>query len=126
MVAPKGNDRGGALSAANKVPYVMEKWDVSEPDAYIVWNMSLTDIVEESTCAGFIKSKIPTAAGIPVIRREIATRQVVRDEAEAASTLFDIENEWRAHDALFFRILLKSVILDKRLGNYVAIHFHPI
>ena len=57
MVAPKGNDLGGALSTANKVPYVMEKWNVSDPDAYVVWNMSLVDIVEESTCAGFIKSK---------------------------------------------------------------------
>ena len=64
MVAPKGNDLGGALSTANKVPYVMEKWNVSEPDAYVVWNMSLIDIVEESTCAGFIKSKIPTAEPI--------------------------------------------------------------
>ena len=36
-----------------------------------------------------------------------------------------MENEWRAHDALLFRILLKSVILDKRMGMHVAIHFHP-
>ena len=47
MVAPKGNDRGGALSTANQVTYVMEKWDVSKPDAFVVWNMSLTDIVED-------------------------------------------------------------------------------
>ena len=51
----------------------------------------------------------------------------MKGEAEAAPTpiLSDMEKEWRAHDALFFRILLKSVILDKRMGMYVAIHFHP-
>ena len=101
MVAPKGNDLGGALSTANKVPYVMEKWNVSDPDAYVVWNMALVDIVEESTCAGFIKSSIPTAADMPAVRKNFGTRNAVRGEAEDASTLVDIENEWRAHDALF-------------------------
>ena len=127
MVAPKGNDLGGALSTANKVPYVMEKWNVSDPDAYVVWNMALVDIVEESTCAGFIKSSIPTAADMPAVRRAFGTRNAVRGETEAAPipTLIDMEAEWRSHDALLFRILLKSVILDKRMGMHVAIHFHP-
>ena len=52
----------------------MEKWNVSDPDAYVVWNMALVDIVEESTCAGFIKSSIPTAADMPAVRREFGTR----------------------------------------------------
>ena len=93
MVAPKGNDLGGALSTANKVPYVMEKWNVSDPDAYVVWNMALVDIVEESTCAGFIKSKIPTAADMPAVRKDFGTRNAVRGETEAASIHLDRHGE---------------------------------
>ena len=73
----------------------MEKWNVSDPDAYVVWNIALIDIVEESTCAaaGFIKSSIPTAADMPAVRRDFGTRNAVRGEAEAAPTptLTDME-----------------------------------
>ena len=127
MVAPKGHDHGGPLSTVSAVPYVLEKWDVSNPDAFIVWNMSLTDIVDEATCVGFINSKFPTAADLPsMINHSYNTRLASGTADEEAAIVLELGKEWRKHDALFFRILLKSVILNKRQGAYVATHFHPL
>ena len=127
MVAPKGHDHGGPLSTVSAVPYVLEKWDVSNPDAFIVWNMSLTDIVDEATCVGFINSKFPTAADLPsMINHSYNTRLASGTADEEAAIVLELGKEWRKHDALFFRVLLKSVILNKRQGAYVATHFHPL
>ena len=128
MVAPKGHDHGGPLSTVNAVPYVLEKWDVSNPDAFVVWNMSLTDIVDEATCVGFIDSKFPSADDLPRLSNRKHNTRLAADLAagEEAAFILELGKEWRKHDALFFRILLKSVILNKRQGSYVATHFHPL
>ena len=120
MVAPKGHDHGGPQSTVNAVPYVLERWDVSNPDAFVVWNMSLTDIVDEVTCVGFIDSKFPSAADLPDLDRKYNTRLSAGAAGEEAALILELGKEWRKHDALFFRILLKSVILSKRQGAYAV------
>ena len=113
MVAPKGNDRGGPLSTVSAVPYVLEKWDVSNPDAFVVWNMSLIDIVDQATCVGFIDSKFPSADDLPNLsnRRHNTRLAAGLAAGEEAAFILELGKEWRKHDALFFRILLRSVII---------------
>ena len=87
--------------------------------------MSLTDIVDEATCVGFINSKFPSAADLPNMNdRRYNTRLASGLAAadEEAAFVLELGKEWRKHDAHFFRILLKSIILNKRQGVYVATH----
>ena len=95
-------------------------------DTFIVWNMSLTDIIDEATCVGFIDSKFPSASGLPSLNnRKYNTRRAAGLAAdEEAAFVLELGKEWRKHDALFFRIFLKSIILNKQQGIYVATHFH--
>ena len=96
MVAPKGHDHGGPLSTVSAVPYVLEKWDVSNPDAFVVWNMSLIDIVDEATCVRFIDSKFPCADDLSNLPNRRHNTRLAADLAagEEAAVILELGKEY--------------------------------